>query len=93
LIDATTSLTPSSLGIAGFDAFRPAQVAALERIAASEARVVMVQAPTGSGKSLIARAAGAVLGMSATYCSTTSACCGAGCSPRPNLLISIGFGT
>ncbi len=71
MIGATTDLTPCSLGIAGFDAFRPAQIAALERIAASDARVVLVQAPTGSGKSLIARAAGAVLGMHATYCSTT----------------------
>ena len=68
---ATPVLTPAALGIAGFDAFRPAQIAALERIAASEARVVMLQAPTGSGKSLIARAAGTVLGMHATYCSTT----------------------
>lgn len=71
MIDAGIPRTPAALGIAGFDAFRPAQIAALERIAASEARVVMVQAPTGSGKPLIARAAGAVLGMHATYCSTT----------------------
>src|SRR5262245_43462103 len=71
MIAARTSLRPSSLGIAGFDSFRPAQIAALERIAASDARVLLVQAPTGSGKSLIARAAGAVLGMRATYCSTT----------------------
>ena len=72
MIVAGIPRTPSSLGIAGFDAFRPAQIAALERIAASNARVVMVQAPTGSGKSLIARAAGAVLGMHATYYSTTT---------------------
>ncbi|TMC01500.1 MAG: DEAD/DEAH box helicase, partial [Chloroflexi bacterium] len=71
MIEASIPRTPAALGIEGFDAFRPAQIAALERIAASEARVVMVQAPTGSGKSLIARAAGAVLGMQATYCSTT----------------------
>jgi Rad3-related DNA helicase len=63
--------SPADLGIAGFDAFRPAQKEALERIRESTARVIMVQAPTGSGKSLIARAAGAVLGMQATYCSTT----------------------
>jgi Rad3-related DNA helicase len=71
MIDTGIPRTPASLGIAGFDAFRSAQIAALERIAASKARVVLVQAPTGSGKSLIARAAGAVLGMQATYCSTT----------------------
>src|SRR5262252_10732544 len=68
---APSILTPCALGIDGFDAFRPAQMEALERIRESTARVIMVQAPTGSGKSLIARAAGAVLGMPATYCSTT----------------------
>ena len=64
-------LTPQALGIAGFDAFRAVQVETLARIAESEARVILVQAPTGSGKSLIARAAGAVLETPATYCSTT----------------------
>jgi Rad3-related DNA helicase len=68
---AVPVLTPQALGIAGFDAFRAVQVETLERIAESEARVILVQAPTGSGKSLIARAAGAVLEMPATYCSTT----------------------
>ncbi|HXM57926.1 MAG TPA: helicase C-terminal domain-containing protein, partial [Candidatus Dormibacteraeota bacterium] len=71
MIDTTAALTPAALGIAGFDAFRPAQIVALERIVESDARVLLVQAPTGSGKSLLARAAGAVLGMPATYCSTT----------------------
>ena len=71
MIDARIPRTPSALGITGFGTFRPAQLAALQRIAESDARVLLVQAPTGSGKSLIARAAGAVLGMHATYCSTT----------------------
>lgn len=65
------TLKPADLGIKGFEAFRPAQIKALERIAESEARVLLVQAPTGSGKSLIARAAGALLKQRATYCSTT----------------------
>src|SRR5207247_2054500 len=43
------TLTPAALGIDGFDAFRPAQIEALERIRESEARVIFLQAPTGSG--------------------------------------------
>ncbi len=51
-------LTPASLGLpAQFTEFRPAQLQALERIKVSKKRFILLQAPTGSGKSLIVAAA------------------------------------
>lgn len=49
--------TPQELGLPGrFREFRPVQVEALQKILASDKRWVLLQAPTGSGKSLIAAA-------------------------------------
>jgi Rad3-related DNA helicase len=51
-------LTPASLGLPPqFTEFRPAQLQALERIQANKRRFILLQAPTGSGKSLIVAAA------------------------------------
>lgn len=48
------NLTPADLGLpTKFKDFRPHQVEALERILASKKKVVLVQAPTGIGKTVI----------------------------------------
>ena len=65
------ALTPQALGLTAFERFRPAQVDALERIRENRARVMIIQAPTGVGKSGIAAAAGRLLDMQAAYCCTT----------------------
>ncbi|MBA7645265.1 ATP-dependent DNA helicase DinG [subsurface metagenome] len=56
------TLTPGDLGLPEqFAEFRSEQLTALERIAASDARVILLQAPTGSGKTLIMAALGRYL--------------------------------
>lgn len=50
--------TPQELGLpAKFKEFRPVQVEALKKILATDKRWILLQAPTGSGKTLIAAAA------------------------------------
>jgi Rad3-related DNA helicase len=50
--------TPAELGLpAKFTSFRPVQVEALQKITVTKARWILLQAPTGSGKTLIAAAA------------------------------------
>ncbi|MGH7922511.1 MAG: hypothetical protein ACREQM_21605, partial [Candidatus Dormibacteraceae bacterium] len=63
--------SPSLLGIdTKIATFRPAQEAALDWIEQSHSRFLLLDAPTGSGKSLIGRAAGAVLQQRAAYLAT-----------------------
>ncbi|MDD4986469.1 MAG: ATP-dependent DNA helicase [Dehalococcoidales bacterium] len=65
-------ITPASLGLpAAFTEFRPAQLQALERIKASTKRFILLQAPTGSGKSLIVAAAQRLLRTRFLYTCTT----------------------
>ena len=62
---------PQDLGIdTGIERFRPAQLAALEWIQQSDKRFLLLDGPTGSGKSLIGRAAGAILDTGAIYLAT-----------------------
>ena len=66
--------TPAQLGFPQFAQFRPHQKLALKQIVEafqSGAKVVLVEAPTGSGKSLIGAAAGKILRMPVVYVSTT----------------------
>jgi len=65
-------ITPASLGLpAKFTEFRPAQLQALERIKNSKKRFILLQAPTGSGKSLIVAGAQRFLRTRCLYtCST-----------------------
>ena len=61
-------LTPDALGLPPkFQTFRPVQVQALERLAASDRRWLVVQAPTGSGKTLIAAGLSRMLAVPALY--------------------------
>lgn len=49
-----STLSPEVLGLPEkFSDFRPAQIDALERISQSDKKVILLQAPTGSGKTLI----------------------------------------
>ena len=65
-------LSPASLGLpARFTEFRSAQLQALERIKASTKRFILLQAPTGSGKSLIVAAAQRLLRTRFLYTCTT----------------------
>jgi len=68
----SAGLTPASLGLpARFGEFRPAQLQALERIKTSKKRFILLQAPTGSGKSLIVAASQRLLRTRFLYtCST-----------------------
>lgn len=61
---------PADLGLP-FDAFRAVQLIALHWISNSKAKVLLLQAPTGSGKSLVAAASGKVLGHQVLYCAPT----------------------
>jgi len=65
-------ITPPNLGLpARFSEFRPAQLQALERIKASKKRFILLQAPTGSGKSLIVAATQRLLRTRFLYTCTT----------------------
>ena len=69
---ATSYLSPSDLGLPSkFTEFRPAQLEALEYIAASNSRFIACGLPTGSGKSALAIAAAKLLGMRAVYLTAT----------------------
>lgn len=47
----TFALTPAELGLPEkFGEFRPQQLEAIERIANSDKKVILCQAPTGTGK-------------------------------------------
>lgn len=63
-------MNPRDLGL-NYDEFRPVQEYALRRIQQSQAKVIILQAPTGSGKSLIGVASGRLLGLPTVYCATT----------------------
>lgn len=63
---------PAGLGLpAKFSHFRPVQEEALEKILASKRRWIFLQAPTGSGKSLIAAAVQRLTEGRMVYCCTT----------------------
>jgi Rad3-related DNA helicase len=65
-------LTPADLRLpAKFSEFRPAQLKALERIKTSTKQFILLQAPTGSGKSLIVAAAQRLLRARFLYTCTT----------------------
>jgi len=65
-------LTPASLDLpAKFTEFRPAQLQALSKIETSNKRFIMLQAPTGSGKSLIIAAVQKLLKTRFLYTCTT----------------------
>jgi hypothetical protein len=71
-ISQRIQITPASLGLsAKFTDFRPAQLQALERIKNSKKRFILLQAPTGSGKSLIVAAAQRLLQTRFLYTCTT----------------------
>lgn len=64
----SSNLTPSSLGLGPkFASFRPVQIQALSAIAASKKRFIMVQGPTGSGKTLICAAMQRLLNTKVLY--------------------------
>ena len=64
--------TPDDLGLPEkFGSFRGVQSYALKMIEQSKEKVLLIQAPTGTGKSLIGAGAARVLGMPAVYVSTT----------------------
>ena len=66
--------TPAQLGLPRkFTAWYPHQEEALERILLSERPYILVDAPTGSGKTLIAAAAAKLLRLRAFYACTTKA--------------------
>lgn len=53
------NLTPAELGLPErFGEFRPQQLMALERIAKSDKKVILLQGPTGTGKTLLVAALG-----------------------------------
>ncbi|NVM21737.1 MAG: DEAD/DEAH box helicase family protein [Desulfobacterales bacterium] len=63
-----STLSPEDLGLPEkFGEFRPVQVDALERIAESDKNIILLQAPTGSGKTLIMAAMGKYLGTQVLY--------------------------
>ena len=63
-----SALSPGALGLPEkFTDFRPAQVDALERISRSDKKVILLQAPTGSGKTLIMAAMGKHLDTQVLY--------------------------
>lgn len=63
-----STLSPEDLGLPQkFSDFRPAQVDALERISQSDKKVILLQAPTGSGKTLIMAAMGKYLDTQVLY--------------------------
>ena len=65
-------MIPADLGLPDtFAEFRDVQLQALQAIRESKAKVMLIQAPTGSGKSLIAAAAGKMLQMPVIYASGT----------------------
>ena len=60
--------SPEDLGLPEkFREFRPAQVDALERVSRSDKKVILLQAPTGSGKTLIMAAMGKYLDTQVLY--------------------------
>jgi len=64
----TPTLTPASLDLPKkFDRFWPSQIAALEAITASQKKVVLLQAPTGTGKTLIMAALGKMVKEQVVY--------------------------
>lgn len=63
-------LNPHNLGLP-FDSFRGVQILAMQRLLARDEKVLFLNAPTGSGKSLIAAAFAKVLNQPAVYMSTT----------------------
>lgn len=64
----TFALTPAQLGLPEkFREFRPQQVTALEKIARSDKKVILCQAPTGAGKTLLMGALGRYLKKSLVY--------------------------
>lgn len=72
LVDGTDNLTPDMLDLPGqFREFRPQQLAALDQICRSDKKVVLLQAPTGSGKTLIMAALGRILGTQILYTCNT----------------------
>ena len=63
-----SALSPEDLGLPEkFSDFRPAQVDALERISRSDKKVILLQAPTGSGKTLVMAAMGKHLDTQVLY--------------------------
>lgn len=62
--------TPRDLGLP-FDTFRGVQILALKRLSQRTEKVLLLEAPTGSGKSLLAAALARILGMPMVYCATT----------------------
>lgn len=64
--------SPKEIGLpAKFNSFRPFQIEALERILASNKRWILLQAPTGTGKTLIAAAWQKIARQSMLYTCTT----------------------
>jgi len=65
-------LTPADLSLPEkFGSWRPGQLQTAAKIAASQKYAFLLDAPTGSGKSLIAAAVQRILGKSVVYCATT----------------------
>ena len=63
-----STLSPEDLGLPEkFSEFRPQQLMALERIARTDKKVILLQAPTGSGKTLIMAAMGRHLDTQVLY--------------------------
>ncbi len=68
----TLTMTPADLNLpAKFDRFRPQQVEALERILRSDKKVILCQAPTGAGKTLLMGALGKLLKTDLVYTAHT----------------------
>ncbi|MBA7551852.1 hypothetical protein ES705_44402 [subsurface metagenome] len=66
------AMTPAELGLPEkFGEFRSQQLVALERIARTDKKVILLQAPTGSGKTLIMAAMGKHLDTQVLYTSHT----------------------
>lgn len=65
-------LSPADLGLPDkFEAFRPAQLEAIDYAATSDKRFVAMGLPTGAGKSLIAAAIQKLTGLKAVYLTAT----------------------